>query len=681
MSNGRIRLRAKRGTWAAVALGCSLWLAACGGGGGGGGSTGTAAGTDSSGSSSGGSSGGSSGSPGAGLAALQAQFDACPMGSQFNKVMACMQGLYVGRAVDDGSLCALRYDEQGVTWYTSNRASNRLSMSFSSSGASYYKAAQAGSSSGYTLSLSVGIASGAQMDLLWQDPKEPGSAAGLLVKTNTSSAPDCLITTPPELPASSSTATANQTGRRWDSPTALNTLGGGGLPLDAGATGHGGFEAGLADDGTAWITFAHLDDSGRLAVQVVRGQAGDGSQASTWSAPLVLDAMAPLVVGYRPRLAVSPNGHAVVAWVSERACGADGYESSPAGKTCHYMMASRRLAGAGGWETPQVVGASPPTPIHDHHVRINAAGDVVVTYVGTGLAGADIKTTMLGLRATADSAYRRSRPFNLRSTFNSGETLEASIATALDDAGNLVIAGRRQSFNSLGVVGMVATLSSAPDTWQTADLGASETWFNELAASNGFAAYTTQTDTGARNVLRPEHINFWSAAQQRWLPPESSADFAIWGDTRLVGTDTAGGEFLLYGGCRLSRWVAGAWSDTLITLPPHCGLDRSGGLYAFNRLGDYVGLHWGGHAGQWGYYRRADNTLLKGAPGTASAAAGDYLLGTASPLFAPADSQLLLNRNGVALAVTASTYAAMPTATKAGINGGGTLHLWAMFLR
>lgn len=684
MSNGRNRHGAMHGALGALVLGSSLWLVACGGGGGGA-STAPATDTSGSGGSTGGASGGtggsSSGSTSTGLAALQAQLDTCPVGSQFNKVMACMQGLYVGRATDDGSPCALRYDERGVTWYTSNRASNRLSLSSSSSGASYYKAAQAGSASGYMLSLTVGIASGAQMDLLWQDPKEPGSATGLLVKTHTTSAPDCLITTPPEVAASSSLATTNLTGRRWDSPTALDTLGSGGLPIDSGATGNTGFEAGLADDGTAWITFAHTDDSGRLAVQVVRGQAGTGSQASTWSAPLVLDAMAPLVAGYRPRLAVSPNGHAVVTWMTDRACGADGYESSPAGKTCHYMMASRRLAGTGTWEAPQVVGASPPTTIHDHHVRINTAGDVVVTYVGTGLAGADIKTTMLGLRAAADSAFRRSRPFDLRSNYGSGEALEASIATALDDRGNLVVAGKRQSFMGLGAVGLVSTLSTAPDTWRTTDLGASETWFDELATSDGFAAYTTQTDTGARQVLRPEHITFWSPVQQRWLPAESSADFAIWGDTRLVGTDTAGGEFLLYGGCRLNRWVAGAWSDTLVTLPPHCGLDRSGGLYAFNRLGDYVGLHWGGHAGQWGYYRRADNTLLKGAPGTATAVAGDYLLGAASALFAPADSQLLLNRNGVALAVTASTYTAMPTASQAGTNGGGALRLWATFLR
>lgn len=675
---GGNRQLAMRGAAGALALWTAVWLSACGGGGGS-----PAASADTSGSAGGGSTGGTGGSSSSssGLAALQAQLDACPSGSQFNKVMGCMQGLYEGRATDNGSLCALRYDERGGVWYSTDRASNRLVLSATTSGASFTKAAQAGSASGYQIQVTVGIASGAEMGLHWQDPAEPGSAAGLLVKSKAAGVPDCLITRPAQAAASSSTATTNQTGRSWDGPTRLNTLGGTGLQLDSGATGNTGFDAGLADDGTAWIAFAQADTGGRLAVQVVQGQAGASGQASRWTAPAVLDDAAPLVAGFRPRLAVSANGHAVVSWVTERACGADAYESSPAGKTCRYMVATRRLAGASAWEAPHLVGASPPSLVHDHQVRINAAGDVVVTYVGMSVVGSDFTSTVLGLRAVGDSSYRRSQLFGMRSAYGFGGPLGESIATALDDAGRLVVAGQIQSLLSTGVLGQTATLATAPERWAADTASASGTWFNELATSDGFAAFTAQVDSGERRPLRPEQITFWSPVQQRWLPAEPSTDFAIWGDTRLVGTDTAGGEFLLYGGCRLSRWVGGAWAGTRVTLPEHCGLDRSGGLYAFNRAGDYVGLHWGGHTGQWGYYRRSDNRLLKGAPGTATAVAADYTLGTATPLFAPADSQLLLNRNGVALAVTATTYAAMPTASQAGTDGGGTLKLWASFLR
>lgn len=654
-------------------------LVACGGGGGGAGAT---AAPDSS--SAGGSSG-SGGSSGTSLAALQAQLDRCASGQQINQVVGCMQGLYEGRATDNGSLCALRYDERGGVWYSSDRASNRLNLSATSSGAVFHKSAQAASASGYAISWSVGIASGAEMSLHWQDPAEPASAAGLLVKARAAGVPDCLITSAAQVAASSSTATSNQTGRSWDSPTRLDPSGSAGPQIDAGAGGNTAFDAGLADDGRAWIAWAQPDATGRLAVQVVQGQAGAAGQASQWDMPQVLDAQAPLLAGFRPRLAVSANGHAVVAWITERACGADGYEASPAGKTCRYMVATRRLAGsagaAGSWEAPQVVGASPPSLVHDHQLRINAAGDVVISYVGMAAPGASFTATVLGLRAAGDGAYRRSLLFGMRSAYGFGEPLNTTLATLLDDAGRLVLAGQIQSVGSTGVLGLTGNLATAPEHW-AADTGtATGTWFGELATSDGLAAYTQQQDNGARRVLRPEQISFWSAAQQRWLVPEPSTDFAIWGDTRLVGTDTPGGEFLLYGGCRLSRWLAGSWSDTLTTLPEHCGLDRSGGLYAFNRLGDYVGLHWGGHSGQWGHYRRSDNRLLKGAPGTATALAADFALGRASPLFAPADSQLLLNRHGVALAVTASTYTAMPTASQAGTDGAGPLHLWAMFLR
>ncbi|MDT7836059.1 hypothetical protein [Aquabacterium sp. OR-4] len=670
---------ATRAAAACLAISLGAWLAACGGGGGGAPASDSGGNGAGNGGSNGGSGGGSS--PGAGLAALQAQLAACPTGSRFNEVASCMQGLYEGRATDDGSLCALRYDASGQVWYSTNRSSNRLTLSFSGSGATFHKTVQASSASGFSISLTVGIASGAEMSLHWQNPAEPGSANGLLVKSQTAAAPDCLITTPTQVAASSSTATGNQTSLSWDSPTTLNTLGTGGLRVASGASGNTGFDAGLADDGSAWVAFAQADGAGRLAVQVVQGQAGAAGQAARWAAPVVLDDAAPLLADHRPRLAVSSSGHAVVSWITERACTADAYELSPAGKLCRYMVATRRRAGASAWETPQVVGASPPSKVHDHRVRINAAGDVAITYVGMSAAGSSSTRSLLGLRAAADGAFRNIVLNGLRSSFDFGETLAEGIDTALDDSGRLVVAGRIQSLMGTGVVGMRSSISAVPERWAADTPANAEPWFNELATSDGFAAFTAQADPGTRQPLRPEQITFWSPVLQRWLAAEPSIDFAIWGNTRLVGTDTSGGEFLLYGGCRLSRWVAGAWSDTLITLPEHCGLDRSGGLYAFNRAGDYVGLHWGGHMGQWGYYRRSDNRLLKGAPGTATAVAADYPLGTASPLFAPADSQLLLNRGGLALAVTANTYTAMPTASQAGTDGGGALRLWAQFLR
>lgn len=94
-----------------------------------------------------------------------------------------------------------------------------------------------------------------------------------LVRSRAAGVPDCLITRPARVAASSSTATADQTGRNWDSPTQLNTPGGAGPQIDAGASG----------------------------------------QASRWLAPEALDTAAPLVAGFRPRLAAPGNGHAVVA--------------------------------------------------------------------------------------------------------------------------------------------------------------------------------------------------------------------------------------------------------------------------------------------------------------------------------------------------------------------------------
>lgn len=182
----------------------------------------------------------------------------------------------------------------------------------------------------------------------------------------------------------------------------------------------------------------------------------------------------------------------------------------------------------------------------------------------------------------------------------------------------------------------------------------------------------------------PDAFIVWSSNTGQWLEPQDVARQVMWGASRLVGVDgatEADGALLLHAGCRVSAWQHEAWGPTT-ALPAWCGLDAEAGVFAFNRLGDYVGLNWGGQPGQWGAYRRRDNTLLKGAPGIGSSQAGDYVTGIASDAFADAHTQLRLAGDGHALAVTANDYSQLPSADDAaGRRDGATGHLWATWLK
>jgi hypothetical protein len=172
----------------------------------------------------------------------------------------------------------------------------------------------------------------------------------------------------------------------------------------------------------------------------------------------------------------------------------------------------------------------------------------------------------------------------------------------------------------------------------------------------------------------------YSPASQQWTNT-NIASYAQWGDTTLASTDAVDGEFLLYAGCKLTAWRAGSWSATR-SLPAYCGRDQAGGVYAFNRKGDYLGINWAGKPGQWGYYSYAQNKMLKGAPGSGNAVSGDFVLGAAAGVFGAEPTQLLLAANGLALAVSTNAYTTLPSAADAvGVSSGAAGKLWAVYLK
>jgi hypothetical protein len=654
-----------------IAIAClALNLSACGGGGGS--SSATAAPPS--------GNTGNPNTPAPTAQSLQTHLSACPTALAINESIPCMAGLYEGKTTDTGTACAFKYNSNGVAYYTAGGQTENADLNILYSGAVFEKKA-APTSSGFAVSLSLGIASGHELEVWYQSSKEPASANGLLIKPKKAGMPACLVESGPTSSATGGESTANLLGKTWQSPQVLNGGGAVGLFSD-----QPGFDAGLADDGRAVITFRQPDASGRMAVYVVEGIPGATGEGPVWTAPQQLDASAPLLTGnYRPRIAVSSTGHAVVSWLAEQPCGTDSYLSEPAGKTCRYLYASRRLASDVAWETAKRILASPPmNTTSNHYARINARGDVVLAFTGfykVSFLGDVYNAVTLATRQAAEANYRVVKPSGFWSNSRDVAPFSDRIFSELDDVGSLFMAGK--SGGPFDVAWLRTTSVVAPDILDGRNspvTSASGSEVFELRTSgNGFAAFTWRNDDGSR--VSPAKLSVYSPTSQAWLAPYDIKPYTLWGNTNLVGTDNPDGEFLLYSACKLTAWKAGTWGTTR-NLPAYCGRDQAGGVYAYNRKGDYLGINWAGKPGQWGYYSYAQDKMLKGAPGNASAAAGDLVLGTAADLFAPASTQLLLSPSGLALAVTTNTFTTLPSAANpAGVTGGAAGKLWAVYLK
>jgi hypothetical protein len=335
---------------------------------------------------------------------LQTHLSACPTTLAINESIPCMAGLYEGKTTDTGAYCAFKYTSDGVAYYTAGNQTESANLNILYSGAVFEKKV-APSPSGFAVNLSLGIASGHEIEVWYQSSKEPSSANGLFIKPKKAGMPACLVDSGPKSTAVGGESTANLLGKTWQGPQMLNGAGAVGLFSD-----QPGFDAGLADDGRAFITLRQPDASGRMAVYVVEGKPGAAGEGPVWKAPQQLDASAALLTGnFRPRIAVSSNGHAVVSWFSEQPCGADSYLREPAGKNCRYLYASRLLASESAWEPAKRIHASPPVKTPGHYARINARGDVVLAFTGfydVSTFGDSYSTPMLAIRHVADTNYR-----------------------------------------------------------------------------------------------------------------------------------------------------------------------------------------------------------------------------------------------------------------------------------
>lgn len=450
-----------------------------------------------------------------------------------------------------------------------------------------------------------------------------------------------------------------------------------------------GLDVGLADDGAATVVFMQADSvGGREALRMAQGQPGAGTAAPVWSTPVVIDAAAPVEsLSYRPRLSVSPNGNAVVTWVSSQLCGTEGYGLPT--QNCLFVYASRRLVGDTGWEAPVRVQTSNMT-FGTAVPRINDRGDIAVLFHGmpTRTPALDAQRAAVALRTAAESSFR----IQMFDGLPLGDLLTVNdrIDIALDAASRVTVVGEVPNASATrDIVAYRGTVAGGFGTTPTAEIldsrSASATFLGALTGLEGEVAvlWNQQTGTASTGTL----ISVFSPVSGSWVqtdltPQVGNLSTRSWALRIPDGSDGSTGTILVYRGCSVVRRLNGVWQP-LDSLPTDCGM-TSGGILAMDRNGNFIETASSG--GLWRAYDAQSNTMVKTQP-TGTAVANDYVLGVAGDPRGP-DSVLLTNYRMMALSpsghgllMVSSEYSTMPTAAAPNGDSGAISNPWALYFK
>jgi hypothetical protein len=444
-----------------------------------------------------------------------------------------------------------------------------------------------------------------------------------------------------------------------------------------------GFEVRISDDGLATAIFMQADALGRKAIQVSDRGAGTDAIEPSWSNPIVVDAAAPIASGYRPRLAVSPNGNALITWVSEQTCGSDSYGAYVGQAGCMYIYSSRRLAGSAAWDAPvKVVSSSMlfggPIPM------INDRGDAAILMDGTPGMSNTISSHRPGIamRTSSEATYRVEYLANIG--LGDLRKVGQHVLAGLDRSGNITVVSEQG--NDLGTDDIVAYrgtvasgFGSTPVGEALEDRAANASLIAVRTGVDGHVAAVWQQDTGStRNAIL---LSARSPAAGTWQPRDLSPDIgtSLKSHYALFVADGTAGNISFYNGCTAIRRVDGTWQMKQ-ALPSDCGLtSTSTAPTAIDRNGNYIGWY----NSQWLAYDGMLNKMIKALP-SGTATSSDYVLGVAkSPRGRYGNDQALmaLSPKGFGVALVLTGYTKMPSAAEPNGDMAAVDNLWGFYFK
>lgn len=443
-----------------------------------------------------------------------------------------------------------------------------------------------------------------------------------------------------------------------------------------------GFEVRISDDGLATAIFMQTDALGRKALQVSDRAAGTDAVEPSWSNPTVVDASAPIADGFRPRLAVSPNGNALITWVSEQTCGTDSYGAYVGQPGCKYIYSSRRLASSAVWEAPVKVVSSTmsyggPIPM------INDRGETAIMFDGMpGMVNTLYSHRPgIAMRTSSEATYRVEYLENIG--LGNLREVGREVLAGLDRSGNVTVVGEQgNEFGTNDVVayrGRVASgFGSTPAGEKLEDRAANASLVAVRAGLDGHVAAVWQQDTGTTN--RAILLSDRSPSSGTWQPRDLSPDIgtSLKSHYALFVADGTAGNISFYNGCTAIRRIDGTWQTKQI-LPSDCGLTSTSTLTAIDRNGNYIGWY----NSQWLAYDGMLNKMVKALP-SGTATSSDYVLGVAkSPRGKYGNDQALmaLSPKGFGVALVLTEYTKMPSAAEPNGDIAAVDNLWGFYFK
>ncbi|MES2716912.1 MAG: hypothetical protein V4795_14175 [Pseudomonadota bacterium] len=429
----------------------------------------------------------------------------------------------------------------------------------------------------------------------------------------------------------------------------LNRLG---APVQAVATD-------IDDGGRVAVLFAQSDGN-RVALQAVRGVPNARGAAPTFSAPEVIDTLAPYDSSLGETamgLTLSPNGNALARWIATAPCvGAAG--------NCKFVYTARRMNGAAAtWEDPVLAGEANTLP----RGIINDVGDIALLWPTQQNNANGVQILGMVWKKFDDTQFTAPTVFP-----DILAPASSSVAFTLDGHGNMV-------YVSLSTTTGTPMLVASRGTVSTGFAGNAEPIGSPATQATGEAALESISGGVNGQVVvtwtQPKGSRLRAAALDSFAGSWQEVELDASRNSQQVRAAVAGnGDYFRYelDTCRASLRRNGSWQDGVVLPPGTCATSAR----ALARRGNLLGARLGDSSaagGQWLHYDVAQNALTQ----SLSTAASGYLFGTPSSV----DGALLLSENGVAALVSRNGYDVLPTAAATAGTRGIAYNVWVTYVK
>lgn len=447
--------------------------------------------------------------------------------------------------------------------------------------------------------------------------------------------------------------------------------------------------AAVSDLGDVFVVFS----SGRsspsdYSLYVTRGKIDPVTQAITWTNPALLDWTAqPSAMNARQfkptnflngtKVAVSPNGDAVVSWLARGACNNTTYTTSNL-VSCDYIVNTVFDSATQTWGSPRLIISSPDA---FDNVFINNNKDVAHLFAGwigsepftytpaQGLIvsslGEPLAKSLMIEQVQSDSP-RFGGLTNWGSAYSYGvSNLAGQENTLTEDA--ITTSGSSAYYSPLIVyrgAGPIKILSAA-----VSSSGAKAIAFYEYSNASASAP-------SLKVASRAQGSNPWEITQV------SASETGNWNifvsddqQLRLIKVDNV---------CKHYALTGGTWRS--IPIPSDCNFNKPANSPlppSFDRNGNFISLAEPYGLQRWVSYDAKRNKLVHSAAPAATTSGAGIVLGFTPTSLRPAlVPRVALSANGFAVSVSQLNYDVLPTPTnQAGTNTFEVKRPWAFVLR